>query len=148
MRQRLYDNVEVVVLLDIVHSNKSRDVLFRIKRLTRASRAIHLDNLLLGVARIRDIFDILERAALHLVTFREDVDALGLEVDVDVVVLVERVKVGVRLGTATLEVLATDQTCVDIDVGEGYGAELLEVKVEHIAIDGVEVEVIISFCRR
>jgi hypothetical protein len=46
------------------------------------------------------------------------------------VVVVDRVRIGGRLTSPTLEVLSTDQACVDINVGERNGANLLEIKIE------------------
>lgn len=40
-----------------------------------------------------------------------------------------------------LEVLSAGQTCIDVDVGQGNGTQTLEVKVKHVAVDGVQVKV-------
>ena len=74
-----------------------------------------------------------------LVALGQDVDFLRAHVDKDMVALVEGVEVGVGLGAATLEVLAAHQAGVDVDVGQADGAQLLKVKIEHVAVDGVKV---------
>lgn len=39
----------------------------------------------------------------------------------------------------TLKVLAAHETGVHVDPGQGHAAQLLKVKVQHVAVDGVEV---------
>ena len=77
---------------------------------------------------------------MNFVAFGEDVHASGVDVDEDVVGGVEAVEVCVCVGATALEVFAADEAGVDVDVGEGDGAEFLEVKVEEEAARGLEIE--------
>lgn len=45
------------------------------------------------------------------------------------------------VSTRTLIVFATNETRVDIHGRERNGAQLFEIKVEHVAIDGIQVEI-------
>ncbi|KAI6772460.1 hypothetical protein HG530_003418 [Fusarium avenaceum] len=89
MRKGLYHDVEVIVVFDIIHSHKPRNILLSVQGVACAAQAIHFNNLLLSVSRIRHIFDIIERATLDLIALWKDINALSFEVDVDVVILVE-----------------------------------------------------------
>ena len=149
MRQRLHHHVEVVVVLDVVHAHEAGRVLAAApQRPARPRHAVQLRRLPPRVPRVGHVLDVVEAVAPHLVALGQHVDAPRLEVDVDVVVLVERVEVGVRLGPPALVVPPADEARVHVDVGQRHRAQLLEVEVEHVAVDGVEVQVVVAFCRR
>jgi len=40
----------------------------------------------------------------------------------------------------TLKVLSADKTSIDVQVGEGDGADLLKVKVQHESLNSVKIE--------
>jgi hypothetical protein len=77
---------------------------------------VELCDVVLAVCRVRDVLDVLERLVLDLVALGQHVHAQAGDVDEDVVVLVERVRVGVRGAAAALEVLAAHEAGVDVDV--------------------------------
>lgn len=95
MGQCLDDHVEVVVLLDVVHAHEAWRVFFPGEGPALAWFAIQLQRLLLCVFRIGDILNVFQSLTLDLVAFGEHVDLLRFEIDVDVVVLVKGVEVGV-----------------------------------------------------
>lgn len=59
-----------------------------------------------------------------------DPHLLSCEVDPDSVVLTDGVPVRPASSTSALEVLATDQTSVDIDIAQRLRAQAFEVKVQ------------------
>lgn len=60
---------------------------------------------------------------------------LGTQIDENVVILGDGMGVGRTRFPSSLEVLAVRKTGVDVVVGEGDGAESLEIEIEGMAID-------------
>lgn len=123
----VHDDIEVIVLLDVIQSDITRDVLPLGEIHALEGLRIEAADIVFGVRRVNDVFYVVERVVEDFVALGEDVDAERRDVDEDVVVGVEGVCVCVGARAATLEVLAADETRVDVDVGEGDGAELFEV---------------------
>ncbi|KUI71225.1 hypothetical protein VM1G_11746 [Cytospora mali] len=144
VRQRLHHDVEVVVLLDVVHAHVARHVLLPGDREARPRPPVYLGDLLLRVPRVRHVLDVVQALARDLVPLRQHVHLLRLHVDEHVVAVLQRVEVGVGFGPPALEVLAAHEARVDVDVGERDGAQLLEVEVQHVAVDGVQVQVVVA----
>ncbi|KUI52661.1 hypothetical protein VP1G_10498 [Cytospora mali] len=144
VRQRLHHDVQVVVLLDVVHAHVARHVLLPGDREARPRPPVHLGDLLLRVPGVRHVLDVVQALARDLVALRQHVHLLRLHVDEHMVAVLQRVEVGMGFGPPTLEVLAAHEARVDVDVGERDGAQLLEVEVENVAVDRVQVQVVVA----
>lgn len=68
--------------------------------------------------RFHHILDIIQTLVLDLVPLRQHIDLLRSHVDKDVVSDFEGVKVGMRLGPSSLEILAAYKTGIDVDIRE------------------------------
>ena len=58
-----------------------------------------------------------------------------LKVDENVVIVMNRVCVCLRLAPSPLEVLPANKTPVNVDVGQGNGTDFLKVKIQHRSVD-------------
>lgn len=75
----------------------------------------------------------------RLVSTWQAVDAVVLQVDEDVVSVLHGMRERMGGLASTLKVLAADQTGIDVLVREAHGADLLEVEVQQLVVDGVQV---------
>ena len=93
----------------------------------------------LGEGGAEHVLDVTQRRVDDLVAVGQAVDTPVAQVHVDVVRLLQRVRVGLRVLPAPLEILAANQARVDVEVVASHGARLLKVKVEDHPVDRVEV---------
>ena len=139
VRQSLQDHVHVVVGLDVVEADHSRDVLGPII----GSRFLGAVGEPLDQIRcegwIENVENVAETRINDLIVVGETVELLGLQVEEDPVVVTDGVGVGVRVTAAALEIFPAHQAGVAVDPGQGDRAQLLEVEVQEAAVDGVEV---------
>ena len=145
MCQSLYDSICVVVRFDVVHANESWDVFLAEQipcRLFLLVQRLDFFQSELGVDHNLDIF---QAVAIHLISFRQNINLLRLHVDVHMVSNLQRVEVRWRLVASSTKVFATHKTSVHIDVAQCHRAELFEVKVSPRALDRVQVKIAISF---
>lgn len=140
MTQCLQNDVAVVVGLDIVqadHAGQVEGTVYRTRVLhwLRIQRA----DVLAREHGVEQELDVVEGRVDDLVVVGQAVEAQRQQVQEDVVGIADRMCVSVRVGTAALKVLAADEARVHVDAGERHRAQLLEVKVENGAVDGVQV---------
>jgi len=62
-----------------------------------------------------------------------------MQVEKHMMCLAHRVRVGVGIGTTPLKVLPAHQTRINIDPCQRDGAQLLEIEVQQVAVDGVQI---------
>ena len=51
--------------------------------------------------------------------------------------IIYTVSIGVRVASSSLKVPTANETGVDVDVGEGYGAEFFKVEIEDGSVDRI-----------
>jgi len=135
VQEEVQGRVHEAVVLHVVEADEAGEVraLGEVER-GREGRVDALEELR-GEARVQERLDVGERRVVDLVAVGQDKDLLRLEVDEDVVVVVEGVRVGRRRLAAPLEVLAVDEARVDVVVRERDRAQALKVEVEGRAVD-------------
>ena len=143
MRKRMHHHIQIIILLDIIQPHKPGHIFPATQIPPDFILLIQLRHLLFRVRRVHDVLYIREGFTVNFIALGEDVGAGGGHVDEDVVVFVEGVEVGVGVWTAALEVFPADEAGIDVDVGEGDGAEFFKVEVEEEAF--VELQLVFVF---
>mmetsp|Transcript_48971 Transcript_48971/g.129455 ORF Transcript_48971/g.129455 Transcript_48971/m.129455 type:complete len:415 (+) Transcript_48971:887-2131(+) len=139
LADELDDDILVVRVADVVQADAARDVIRAVQGLGVTHPQGHLLNVLLVVGRGQVVLDVLERLIDDLVRVGDAKHLAVNDVHPHVVTLFQGVAIRVGLLAAALEVLAVHEVDVDVLAGEGYGAELLEVKIEDVPVDRTEV---------
>jgi hypothetical protein len=82
-------------------------------------------------------FDVRERGVNDFVIIRQAIDFFIVQVNENVMIGLQTMKVGLRMRPSALKVFSTNEASVDVLIEERYGAQFFEIEFEETAIDGI-----------
>ncbi len=129
----------VVRGLEVVEPDDALQPLRAVEDAELALHAVERGNVGIGELRPQRRHDVGEPGIRHHVHLGQAVHPLRAQVDEEMVVGVERVRVGVARRGAPLVEFAAGQAGVDVVLLQRHRAHMLEVKVERAAVDRVHV---------
>lgn len=135
VQNELEDGVHVGVELHVVEPNEAGMVRFLDEIVRRRESPVNPLERRRVERRFEQVLDVGEGGIVDFVPVREHIDFLRFEVDENMVVLVEGVRVGRRRLAPSLKVLSVDQTGVDVVVRESDRTQALKVEVERRTVD-------------
>lgn len=135
MQDELEDGVHVRVELHVVESNEAGMIRFLDEIVRRRESPVDPLERRRVESRFEQVLDVGEGGIVDLVPVREHIYFLRFEVDENMVVLVEGMRVGRRGLAPSLKVLPVDETGVDVVVRKSNRTQALKVEVERRTVD-------------